>query len=87
MILILLVEPMVVIINRFKSPMRALMAFKNVVTMEMTWFDNTESPGEAIGSKLSSDVITLKKGRGIVGDLLALIVQNITRWFDTYFAY
>ncbi|XP_020696967.1 ABC transporter B family member 11-like [Dendrobium catenatum] len=52
-----------------------LMAFKKVVNMEIAWFDDTENSSGAIGSKLSSDAATLKS---IVGDSLALLVQNTT---------
>lgn len=50
-----------------------LMSFKKVVNMEIGWFDNAENSSGAIGARLSSDAATV---RSIVGDALALLVQN-----------
>ncbi|RWR80846.1 ABC transporter [Cinnamomum micranthum f. kanehirae] len=50
-----------------------LMSFKKVVSMEIGWFDNAENSSGAIGARLSSDAATV---RSIVGDALALLVQN-----------
>ncbi|XP_058077057.1 ABC transporter B family member 11-like [Magnolia sinica] len=50
-----------------------LMSFKKVVHMEIEWFDNAENSSGAIGAKLSVDAATI---RGLVGDALALMVQN-----------
>ena len=52
-----------------------LMTFEKVVHMEVGWFDNSENSSGAIGARLSADAATV---RGLVGDALSLIVQNIT---------
>ncbi|KAJ6795680.1 ABC transporter B family member 11-like isoform X2 [Iris pallida] len=51
-----------------------LMTFKKVVHMEVGWFDEQENSSGAIGARLSSDAATI---RGVVGDALALLVQNV----------
>ncbi|KAG6517606.1 hypothetical protein ZIOFF_021002 [Zingiber officinale] len=52
-----------------------LMTFEKVVSMEIEWFDNPENSSGAIGARLSADAAVV---RSLVGDALALIVQNIT---------
>ncbi|PKA54719.1 ABC transporter B family member 4 [Apostasia shenzhenica] len=52
-----------------------LMTFTKVVNMEMAWFDDPENSSGAIGARLSSDAA---KVRSLVGDALALMVENIT---------
>ncbi|KAL0305550.1 UNVERIFIED_CONTAM: ABC transporter B family member 9 [Sesamum radiatum] len=47
--------------------------FENVVHQEISWFDPANSSG-AVGSRLSSDASTV---RNLVGDTLALAIQNI----------
>ncbi|KAL8029397.1 hypothetical protein ABFX02_14G223000 [Erythranthe guttata] len=51
-----------------------LMCFEKVVHMEISWFDRFENSSSSIGSRLSSDV---KSVRNLVGESLALLVQNI----------
>ncbi|KAL5700418.1 ABC-type xenobiotic transporter [Ranunculus cassubicifolius] len=51
------------------------MSFEKVLHMEIGWFDSTLNSSSAIGSKLSMDAATV---RGLVGDTLALIVQNFS---------
>ncbi|KAL6008850.1 ABC transporter B member 11 [Asimina triloba] len=51
-----------------------LMMFKKVVFMEIAWFDEEDNSSGAIGAKLSADAAAV---RGLVGDALGLIVQNI----------
>ncbi|KAF9613659.1 hypothetical protein IFM89_009547 [Coptis chinensis] len=58
------------LIQRIRS-----MCFKKVVHMEINWFDEPEHSGGAIGAKLSADAATV---RSLVGDALALLVQNAT---------
>ncbi|KAL0919048.1 hypothetical protein M5K25_011116 [Dendrobium thyrsiflorum] len=52
-----------------------LMTFEKIVNMEMAWFDDPENSVGAVGGKLSSDAATI---RSLVGDALALFVENIT---------
>ncbi|RRT37205.1 hypothetical protein B296_00048069 [Ensete ventricosum] len=52
-----------------------LMTFQKVVNMEVEWFDTPGNSSGAIGARLSADAATV---RSLVGDALALIVQNIT---------
>ncbi|KAF9592904.1 hypothetical protein IFM89_018620 [Coptis chinensis] len=56
------------LIQRIRS-----MCFRTVVHMEIDWFDEPEHASGAIGAKLSADASTV---RGLVGDALALLVQN-----------
>ncbi|XP_077218377.1 ABC transporter B family member 21-like isoform X2 [Tasmannia lanceolata] len=49
-------------------------SFAKVVNMEIGWFDDSENSSGAIGARLSADAATV---RSLVGDTLALIVQNI----------
>ncbi|KAF8039437.1 hypothetical protein BT93_B1851 [Corymbia citriodora subsp. variegata] len=50
------------------------MCFEKVVYMEISWFDKGDHSSGAIGARLSSDAATF---RGLVGDALSLLVQNI----------
>ncbi|MCD7448082.1 (ABC) transporter [Datura stramonium] len=50
-----------------------LMCFEKVVYMEVSWFDRKENSIGAIGSRLSTDAASV---RGMVGESLALLVQN-----------
>ncbi|PKA62294.1 ABC transporter B family member 21 [Apostasia shenzhenica] len=52
-----------------------LMTFEKVVNMEIAWFDNSENSSGAVGARLSTDAAAV---RSLVGDAIALIVQNIT---------
>lgn len=52
-----------------------LMTFDKVVHMEVGWFDDPQHSSGAIGARLSADAATV---RGLVGDALALLVQNAT---------
>ncbi|KAL6124504.1 hypothetical protein ACLB2K_077016 [Fragaria x ananassa] len=52
---------------------RAL-TFQKVVHQQISWFDDPANSSGAIGARLSSDASTVK---ALVGDALALIVQNI----------
>ncbi|KAL0460938.1 UNVERIFIED_CONTAM: ABC transporter B family member 11 [Sesamum latifolium] len=51
-----------------------LMCFDKVVHMEISWFDRIENSSSSVGSRLSTDV---KSVRNLVGESLALLVQNI----------
>ncbi|KAK9733047.1 hypothetical protein RND81_04G040000 [Saponaria officinalis] len=57
------------LIRRIRS-----MCFEKVVRMEVGWFDDPDNSSGAIGAKLSSDAASL---RGLIGDALGLLVQNI----------
>ncbi|XP_010439908.1 PREDICTED: ABC transporter B family member 9 [Camelina sativa] len=57
------------LIKRIRS-----MSFDKVVHQEISWFDDTSNSSGAIGARLSTDASTV---RSLVGDALALIVQNI----------
>ncbi|KAH0993226.1 hypothetical protein GBA52_004709 [Prunus armeniaca] len=50
------------------------MCFEKVVYMEVSWFDDPEHSSGAIGARLSADAASL---RGLVGDALGLLVQNL----------
>ncbi|KAM1959230.1 hypothetical protein FF1_004742 [Malus domestica] len=52
---------------------RAL-SFQKVVHQQVSWFDDPANSSGAIGARLSTDASTIKS---LVGDALALIVQNI----------
>ncbi|XP_020276588.1 ABC transporter B family member 4-like isoform X1 [Asparagus officinalis] len=52
-----------------------LMTFEKVVHMEIGWFDHPENSSGAIGSRLSADATAVRR---LVGDALALFVENIT---------
>ncbi|XP_026436495.1 ABC transporter B family member 11-like isoform X1 [Papaver somniferum] len=49
------------------------MCFEKVLYMEVGWFDEPENSSGAIGARLSADAAAV---RSIVGDALALLVQN-----------
>ncbi|XP_040379796.1 ABC transporter B family member 21-like isoform X2 [Oryza brachyantha] len=51
-----------------------LMTFEKVVNMEIEWFDHPENSSGSIGARLSADAA---KVRGLVGDALQLVVQNL----------
>lgn len=51
-----------------------LMCFEKVVHMEISWFDRFENSSSSVGSRLSADV---KSIRNLMGESLALLVQNI----------
>lgn len=57
------------LIRRIRS-----MCFQKVVYMEVSWFDEAKHSSGALGARLSADAASL---RGLVGDALALLVQNI----------
>ncbi|KAF6167198.1 hypothetical protein GIB67_029836 [Kingdonia uniflora] len=50
------------------------MCFEKVVNMEISWFDEPRHSSGAIGARLSADAATI---RALVGDALALLVQNL----------
>ncbi|KAL8152327.1 hypothetical protein V2J09_010087 [Rumex salicifolius] len=50
------------------------LTFEKVVHQEINWFDHPENSSGAIGARLSTDASNV---RGLVGDQLALITQNI----------
>lgn len=56
------------LIRRIRS-----MCFEKVVFMEVSWFDEAENSSGAIGARLSTDTASM---RSLVGDALALLVQN-----------
>nr|GMD08275.1 ABC transporter B family member 9-like [Ipomoea batatas] len=56
------------LIQRIRS-----LTFKKVVYHEISWFDEPENSSGAVGARLSADASTM---RSLVGDALALIVQN-----------
>ncbi|XP_074310741.1 ABC transporter B family member 21-like [Silene latifolia] len=57
------------LIQRIRS-----MCFEKVIHMEVGWFDLPENSSGAIGARLSSDAASV---RGLVGDALGLLVQNL----------
>ncbi|XP_019168033.1 PREDICTED: ABC transporter B family member 9-like [Ipomoea nil] len=57
------------LIQRIRS-----LTFQKVVYQEISWFDDPANSSGAIGARLSTDASTV---RSLVGDALALIVQNI----------
>ncbi|MCD7457389.1 ATP-binding cassette sub- B member 9 [Datura stramonium] len=57
------------LIERIRS-----LTFKKVVQQEISWFDDPANSSGAVGARLSTDASTV---RTLVGDALALIVQNI----------
>ncbi|KAF8408980.1 hypothetical protein HHK36_005050 [Tetracentron sinense] len=57
------------LIQRIRS-----MSFEKVVHQEISWFDDPSNSSGAIGARLSTDASNV---RSLVGDTLALIVQNI----------
>ncbi|KAF8018912.1 hypothetical protein BT93_H3721 [Corymbia citriodora subsp. variegata] len=50
------------------------MSFQKVVHQQISWFDDAANSSGAVGARLSTDASTV---RSLVGDALALIVQNI----------
>lgn len=56
------------LIKRIRS-----LSFEKVVHMEVSWFDEAEHSSGAIGARLAADAASI---RTIVGDALALVVQN-----------
>ncbi|WJZ96669.1 hypothetical protein VitviT2T_015330 [Vitis vinifera] len=58
------------LIERIRS-----LSFEKVVHQEITWFDHPGNSSGAVGARLSTDASTV---RGLVGDALALLVQNLT---------
>ncbi|GAB2287613.1 ATP-binding cassette sub- B member 9 [Dionaea muscipula] len=50
------------------------LTFEKVVHQEISWFDHPANSSGAIGARLSTDASNV---RGLVGDQLALIMQNI----------
>ncbi|CAH2078705.1 unnamed protein product [Thlaspi arvense] len=57
------------LIKRIRS-----MSFDKVVHQEISWFDDPSNSSGAIGARLSTDAANV---RSLVGDALALVVQNI----------
>lgn len=51
-----------------------IMVFQKVLCMEMGWFDHPDNSSGAIGARLSADAAAV---RGLVGDSLSLLVQNM----------
>ncbi|KAG1370990.1 putative ABC transporter B family member 4 [Cocos nucifera] len=49
------------------------MTFEKVINMEIEWFDKPENSSGTIGARLSANAATV---RSLVGDALALVVQN-----------
>uniref|UniRef100_A0A151UDP5 ABC transporter B family member 9 n=1 Tax=Cajanus cajan TaxID=3821 RepID=A0A151UDP5_CAJCA len=58
------------LIERIRS-----LTFEKVVHQEISWFDDPVNSSGAVGARLSTDASTVKS---LVGDTLALIVQNIS---------
>nr|XP_043636259.1 ABC transporter B family member 21-like isoform X2 [Erigeron canadensis] len=52
-----------------------LLCFQKVINMEVGWFDKPENSSGAIGARLSTDAASV---RGLVGDALAQLVQDLT---------
>lgn len=52
-----------------------LLCFEQIVYMEISWFDRKENSIGAIGCRLSTDAASV---RGMVGESLALLVENTT---------
>ncbi|KAF3332632.1 ABC transporter B family member 9-like isoform X2 [Carex littledalei] len=57
------------LIERIRS-----LCFEKIVHQEIAWFDEPSHSSGAIGARLSADAAAIK---GLVGDSLALIVQNL----------
>lgn len=51
------------------------MCFHKLVHMEISWFERPQNSSSVLGSRLSADAASL---RSLVGDALALLVQNIS---------
>ncbi|XP_007025208.2 PREDICTED: ABC transporter B family member 9 [Theobroma cacao] len=58
------------LIQRIRS-----LTFEKVVHQEISWFDDPANSSGAVGARLSTDASTV---RNLVGDTLALIVQNMS---------
>ncbi|KAI3805867.1 hypothetical protein L1987_21754 [Smallanthus sonchifolius] len=58
------------LIKRIRS-----LCFEKVVSMEVGWFDKPENSSGAVGARLSTDAASV---RGLVGDALAQIVQDLS---------
>ncbi|KAK0603612.1 hypothetical protein LWI29_006809 [Acer saccharum] len=58
------------LIQRIRS-----LTFDKVVHQQISWFDDPANSSGAVGARLSTDASTIKS---VVGDALALIVQNIS---------
>ncbi|KAL8262245.1 hypothetical protein R6Q59_026294 [Mikania micrantha] len=58
------------LIRRIRS-----LCFKKVISMEVGWFDKPENSSGAVGARLSTDAASV---RGLVGDALAQIVQDLS---------
>ncbi|MCI16475.1 ABC transporter B family member 9-like, partial [Trifolium medium] len=58
------------LIERIRS-----LTFEKIVHQEIRWFDDPANSSGAVGARLSTDASTVKS---LVGDTLALIVQNIS---------
>ncbi|XWS53429.1 hypothetical protein CRYUN_Cryun10bG0001100 [Craigia yunnanensis] len=50
-----------------------LMCFEKVVNMDIGWFDKPEHSSGAIGTRLSTDAVSVRR---VVGDTLALLAQS-----------
>ncbi|XP_022761297.1 ABC transporter B family member 11-like [Durio zibethinus] len=57
------------LIQRLRS-----MCFEKVVNMDIGWFDEPEHSSGAIGTRLSTDAVSVRR---VVGDTLALLAQSI----------
>ncbi|KAL3520107.1 hypothetical protein ACH5RR_018256 [Cinchona calisaya] len=51
------------------------LSFKKVVHQEISWFDDPANSSGAVGARLSTDASIM---RSLVGDALALVVQNLS---------
>ncbi|CAM8937441.1 unnamed protein product [Rhodiola kirilowii] len=52
-----------------------LQCFEKIIHMEISWFDKQENSSGALGARLSTDAVCLKK---MMGDALCIILQNVT---------
>ncbi|KAJ4764666.1 ABC transporter B family member 11 [Rhynchospora pubera] len=59
-----------------------LMTFEKIVNMEMSWFDDPENASGTIGARLSTDAAKVK---GLLGDALALSLQNLATLVAGFF--
>ncbi|WOH11979.1 hypothetical protein DCAR_0831475 [Daucus carota subsp. sativus] len=57
------------LIQRIRS-----LSFQKIVHQEISWFDDPANSSGAVGARLSTDATSV---RSVVGDALALVVQNI----------
>ncbi|RVW47424.1 ABC transporter B family member 9 [Vitis vinifera] len=58
------------LIQRIRS-----LTFRKVVHQEISWFDDPENSSGAVGARLSTNAAAV---RSLVGDALALVIQNIS---------